>query len=119
MKTLLVLILVLIAVATYLWAKSSWGDGLVDEARQWWRLRTMQLAAALGTIPTGLAIYVEYFGSLWPEATQWALQVLPAGAHQTIVVIGGLLAIARLGIQRGIPRWPSPRPVDPTDQAGV
>lgn len=119
METLLILLAVLVIVAGYLLLKSRYGDGLVDEAQAWWKLNTMRLAAALGTVPAGLALYVEYFGGLWPEATQWALQILPADAHPTLIVIGGLLAIARLGIQRGVPKWPSIRTVDPTDQAGA
>lgn len=119
MKTLLFTLLALVVVVAYLIYKDRWGAGLIDEAKTWWKLRTMQVASAIGTIPAAVAVYVEYFGSLWPEATQYVMQLLPASTHPLLISIGAAFAIARMGVQRGLPKWPKLKPSEDPDVPGA
>lgn len=110
------LLAVLVVGALVLLFASSFGEGLVDDAKQWWRLRSIQIAGIVAALPQLVELWVIWFGDVWPDASHLLLQVLPGKSGKTITIIGALFAIARLIKQRGLPRIPA---VDPTDQAGA
>lgn len=118
MGTLMFLLIVGVLFALALLAKSAWGEGLVDDAKQWWRLRSMQAAAAVALVPQFLMEWADFIGSFWPDAQAIILQLLPGSAADTLTVVGALFALARLFKQRSSdrPRWPS---ADDTDAAGA
>lgn len=116
MSPIFFLLALAVAVAVILLCFSTVGSGLVDEARQWWRLRSMQLAGAVAVVPQLAELYLHWAGDLWPQVSAILMQLFPGESANTISVIGAAFAIARLVLQTRLPRIPKP---DPTDAAGA
>lgn len=116
MSPIFFLLALVIVVAIVLLAYSTFGQGLVAEARQWWRLRSMQLAAAVAVVPQLAELYLQWGGDLWPQVSAILYSIFPGDSANTISVIGALFAIARLLLQTGLPRLSV---ADPTDAAGA
>lgn len=114
MNTLLFLALVAALLLVALLVVSKWGHGLVDDARAWWRLRSMQVATAAALLPQLLDGLLAYVGDLMPEAQQIFLAVLPEPAQNALTVVGAVFAFYRLVRQRGPPKL-TLRPSAPLD----
>lgn len=114
MNTLLFLAAVAVLLAAAFLAVSKWGGGLVEDARAWWRLRSMQVAAGVALVPQLLDALLVYVGDLMPEAQAIFLTVLPEPAQNALTVAGALFAFYRLVRQRAPPRMADLlRPRDP------
>ena len=116
MKAFLFLLAVGVVLALLLAGKTAWGQGLIDDARQWWKLRSMQAAAAIALVPQFVGIWADYFGNLWPQAQSILMQVLPGTTQNALTIAGAVFAFYRLVRQSNLPRWPSFDDVESADK---
>lgn len=111
MNTLIFLSLVALLVVGVLYV-ASLNDALVEEARVWWRLRSMQFATAVAVAPQAIDALLSYFSSLFPEVQAIFLSVLPQEAQNALSLAGAGFALYRLLKQRGLPRIVHDDPAD-------